>query len=130
MTDPNMLSLAVIRFLGHGTEAYPKASSARLIDEFGAEMASRLESEVRAILDELNSLKPDWPVHSSAAAIARAKEDVLRRHPEYGEKQLNVLNWPLNSACIWAKEEMRRRHPELSEDALNALDWAFSFGWR
>lgn len=100
MNDQNVLSMAVVRFLGYGAEKYPDESPSRLVDEFGLEMASKLESEVRQLLDELNSLKPDWSSQSLVMAGA------------------------------WAKEEMRRAHPYLNEKALEALEWAFTWWWR
>ena len=100
MTDPNMVSLAVTRFLGYGIATYPDENSARLVDEFGAETASKLEPDVRLLLDELNNLKPDWSAHS------------------------------LVTAGAWVKEEMHRSHPELNQGALNALEWAFTWWWR
>lgn len=100
MTDPNMLSLAVIRFLGYGMATHPDENSTRLVDEFGAETASKLEPDVRQLFDELNSLKPDWSAHT------------------------------LVTAGAWAKEEMRRSHPELNQGALDALEWAFTWWWR
>jgi len=100
MTDPSMLSLAVIRFLGYGMATHPDEDSARLVDEFGTETASKLEPDVRQLLDELNNLKPDWSAHT------------------------------LVTAGAWAKEEMRRSHPELNKGALDALEWAFTWWWR
>jgi hypothetical protein len=100
MTDANKLSLAVIRFLGYGIATHPDENSACLVDEFGAETASKLEAGIRLLLGELNNLKPDWSIHS------------------------------LVSAGAWAKEEMRRRHPELNQGALDALEWAFTWSWR
>ena len=100
MTAPNVLSLAVVRFLGYGMATHPDEDPARLVGEFGAQMASTLEPDVRQLLDELNKLKPDWSAHS------------------------------LVTAGAWAKEEIRRRHPELSQDALDALEWAFTWWWR
>jgi hypothetical protein len=100
MTDSNMLSLAVTRFLGYGMAAYPDENPARLIEEFGAQAASKLESDVRLLLDELNNLKPDWSMHS------------------------------LVTAGAWAKDNMRCSHPELNQEALDALEWAFTWWWR
>lgn len=98
--DPSMLSLAVIRYLGHGIALHPDENSARLVEEFGAETASGIEPYVRQLLDELNSLKPDWTVHT------------------------------LVTAGAWAKDKMSRTHPELNEGALRALEWTFTWWWR
>lgn len=100
MIFPDALSLAVIRFLGYGKAAHPEEDSTRLMDEFGVVAGSKLEPEVRQLLDELNGLKPDWSAHS------------------------------LVTAGAWAKEEMRRSHPELNHEALDALEWAFTWWWR
>ena len=90
MIDSNMISLAVTRFLGYGMATYPDENPARLIEAFGPQAASKLESDVRLLLEELNNLKPDWSEHS------------------------------LLTAGAWAKEEMRRNHPELNQGALDA----------
>ena len=100
MTDPNMLSLAMIRFLGYGVATHPDENSARIVDEFGAKKASELEPDVRQLLNELNSLKPDWSAHT------------------------------LVTAGVWAKEEMHRNHPELNQGALDAIEWVFTWWWR
>lgn len=100
MNDQNVLSLAVMCFLGYGTEKYPSESPSRLVDEFGPEMATKLEPEVKQLLDELNSIKPDWSSQSLVMAGA------------------------------WAKEEMHRSHPGLNEGALDALEWVFTWWWR
>lgn len=100
MTDSNMLSLAVTRFLGYGMATYPDENPARLVDEFGAQAASKLEMDVRLLLGELNNLKPDWSMHSLASAGA------------------------------WARNNMHHSHPDLNQEALDALEWAFTWWWR
>lgn len=100
MIAPNATSAAVVCFLGYGRTTHPDEDSTRLVDEFGAETASKLELDVRRLLDELNNLKPDWTAHS------------------------------LVTAGAWAKEEMHRGHPELDQAALEALEWAFTWWWR
>lgn len=100
MITPSVISLAVVRFLGYGRTTHPDEDSMRLVDEFGAETASKLEPDVRRLLDDLNNLKPDWSAHS------------------------------LVTAGAWAKEKMRRGHPELDQEALDALEWAFTWWWR
>jgi len=94
------LSLAVTAFLGYGSANHPMEQPERLLDVFDSKQAHELEVEVRALLDELNKLQPDW----SSLSLAEAG--------------------------TWASNEMHRRHPELNQDALKALKWAFTWWWR
>ncbi len=100
MTDSNLLSAAVTRFLGYGLSTFPDEDPARLVEAFGTKTATQLESDVTMLLEEFGQLKPDWSTHS------------------------------LVTAGAWAKDNMRRSHPELSQEALDALEWAFTWWWR
>jgi len=100
MIAQNEFSLAVVRFLGYGRTIHPVEDLTQLVGEFGIETTSKLEPDIRQLLDDLNNLKPDWSVHS------------------------------LVTAGAWAKEEMSRSHPELNQEALDALEWAFTWWWR
>jgi len=97
--DGDVLSDAVVVYLGYGVERIPAESDARLIEKYGDE-AEVLGRKVKGILSDLNSITPDWSVHS------------------------------LDSGTKWALEQLKRRHGNLSADAMSALGWAFSWWWR
>jgi len=130
MNDSNLFSLAVVCYLGYGTEKYPRQNQKNLADKFGSGLASELEPEIKKLLDELESFKPDLSEHSIAATEVFAKEKLRRKNPSLGEEDIDAhwskYSW-LHTACILAKEEMSRKHPELSEEAIDALEWAFSW---
>jgi hypothetical protein len=98
--DPHQLNQAVIHFLGYGKTPYPDESPARLLHEFGAELAPQLQCEIAILLKDLNELRPDWSIHS------------------------------LVTAGFWAREEIQRRHPYLEPKALDALVWLFTWWWK
>lgn len=99
-TNSNVLSRALVAYLGYGIDRFPKEDMSRLISTFGEELSTKLRPQVQEILAELGQLKPNWEVHT------------------------------LESSGAWAKQEMKKRHPNLDNDALDALGWTFTWWWR
>ena len=95
----NDISIAVSLYLGYGLTSFPKEDASRLVPRFGSN-ASRLETQVRALLTELDSVRPDWNAHSLA------------------------------SGSQWAVAQLRSAHPELEDDAVNALVWTYAWWWK
>ena len=96
----NEISEAVILFLGVGSSPTPSRIRDNLTQRFGPTRAALLESQVRALLDEVMAINIDWEKHS------------------------------LVSGGELALAHMRLQHPELNEEALKALEWEFSWNWR
>lgn len=97
---PDLLSKAIVLFIGFGEAFAPDHDATRLVREFGATEAAVLEPKVRAILDELGTTRVNWSKHT----LVSAEQEVLAT--------------------------MHARHPGLSEEALRALGWDFTFFWR
>lgn len=98
--EENQLSCALVKYLGYGTEPYPKEDESRLVTLFGNELSTRLRRPIQQILGDLDQLKPDWNKYS------------------------------MESVGTWVKDEMRLRYPSLDGHALNALAWVFMWWWR
>jgi hypothetical protein len=94
------INKALILYIGYGITSYPKEDNARLVAEFGPELAPVLEIQVKSLLEELDQIKPDWNTHT------------------------------LISAAKSAADELRRRHSELNEQSSKALEWIFSWWWK
>ena len=93
------LSHALIKYIGYKNAKIPQNNASAVASEF-CNSADLLIEEINEILNELNSLQPDWELHS------------------------------LDSAEKWAGRVMKERHPDLDDEALSALQWAFTWWWR
>src|SRR5690242_13454667 len=93
----NLISEALSLYVGYGITSFPKEDVSRLKEKFDSDVALRLEKEIKLILEDLDSIKPDWKSHS------------------------------LVSGSKWAVEELRHLHPELNSKAVEALEWIFSW---
>ena len=100
MTNPNTLSAALPLYVGYGLTGFPKEDGSRLVEVFGPELGSQLETEIKQLLVELDQLKPDWDAHT------------------------------LVSASKWASASLRHKYPGLDQTAVASLEWVFSWWWR
>ena len=96
----NDVSTAVTMYLGYGSSAFPLTDYARLVSNFGDARAVELKSQIKSLLQELDSSPIDWSSHS------------------------------LQSAGDLVRSSTRARHPELTDEAVQALVWKFTFDWR
>lgn len=94
------INTAISIYVGYGITPFPKENSARLAGSFDIEAARQLESQINALLSELEKLQPDWTAHTLA------------------------------SASKWAVTELKRSHPELDDKATDALEWIYSWWWK
>lgn len=96
----DVLSEALVGYLGAGRASSPQRDSAWLLAKHGAVTAALLETALSALLVELDRLEFDWTGHS------------------------------LVTGTEAFEAEVRTCHPDLSEAAVRALGWRFSFMWR
>jgi hypothetical protein len=94
------INAAVPLYLGYGTASFPTENASRLVAEFGPETGSKLERQVKLLLEELNKIKADWSLQT------------------------------LVSGSKWAVSELRQKHPELDDQAVAALEWTYSWWWK
>jgi hypothetical protein len=90
--DNDMLNRAVRRYIGYGVNSFPNEDPARLIAEFGPELGSRLDTQVKSLLEELDRIKPvidSSPLLSAKNAVAELKLN----HPELDPNTIDALEW-------------------------------------
>jgi hypothetical protein len=91
------LNRAIVLYLGYETEVYPKCDADRIHSSFEGQEAGNLASQVKALLAELDAVRPDWKAHT------------------------------LVSGSAWAVAQLKRTHSELDDNATAALEWAYSW---
>ncbi|TCO62383.1 hypothetical protein [Actinocrispum wychmicini] len=78
MPTDDRLTAAVVAYLPGGWRRDPVAAGDALV-------------EVTALADEVTALPVDWTVHDLASAVAMARDEMRRRHPELGPAAIAVL---------------------------------------
>lgn len=94
------LNEAIARYIGWSISAFPKEDAARVVERFGMVLAPALVERVRALLDELRAIQPDWTRHTLVTAS--------------------------RSAAML----MKNGHPELDDPAVAAFEWIYSWWWK
>ena len=98
--DPDLVSEAIVLWLGFRIVPWPKRDESRVSERFGAEVANDLLPAVRELEDEF---------YESDARHKAADVEVM------GEQ---------------ASAEFRAAYPNLSDDAVAALAWAYTFDFK
>ena len=88
---------AITLYIGWKINPFPKEDEGRVLDRFGLAAGGVLVTRVRAILDELQQLQPNWNEHD------------------------------LVSASKWAADQIKLKNPELDDAAIAALEWIYSW---
>jgi cytochrome P450 len=94
------LSEAVILWTGWKHAAWPSRDESRVVQRFGADVASGIMSEVYKLESDFYS--------SDARHIAR----------------------DLATMGEIASDQFRERHPEIEEEAVRALSWCYTFDYK
>ena len=98
--DPDLVSEAIVVWLGFRIVPWPQRDESRVVERFGVDRAIPLLPIVRALEDEF---------YGSDA-----------RHQASDVKAMGEQ----------ASAEFRVEHPELSDDAVTALAWAYTFDFK
>ncbi|MBS1905237.1 MAG: hypothetical protein JST33_01450 [Actinobacteria bacterium] len=98
--EDQLLSQAVIVFLGKGRSAFPRSDEQAVVLLAESAHAEGLVGRVRTVISDLMAVEVDWSTHTLS---------------EGGDE---------------AERVMRASHPELTADALAALRWMFTYNWR
>ena len=98
--DSSLLSNSIVVWTGWGRLSWPSRDEARLVEEFGSELAASLLPEIRKLEDDFYE------------SDARHTAIDLR---EMGER---------------ASGRFRTRHPEPAEEAIRALAWCYTYDYK
>ena len=98
--DEDLVTRAIVVWLGWGRAAWPHRNEATLVAEFGTDVAVDVLPEVRRLEREFYM------------------SDAWRVAPD------------LSTMGDQAAAEFRARHPEIGEDAVEALAWSYTFDYR
>lgn len=80
-------------YYGYGVTLYPKPSLDRLEALVGPENLHASEEVIKAVVVELQELRPDWSVESLASAGEWVKKQMGARHPTLDQLSLETLAW-------------------------------------
>ena len=80
MNNNEELNRAIVLYLGFGFVPIPRLERERIINEFGIEKATKLESFINSILEELGRINIDWSIHTleSASQVEKKKKRAYR----------------------------------------------------
>ena len=98
--DSSLLSNSIVVWTGWGRLSWPSRDEARLVEEFGSELAASLLPEIRKLEDDF---------YESDA-----------RHAAVDLEEMGDL----------ASERFRARHPDVTEDAIQALAWCYTYDYK
>lgn len=94
------VNVAIPLYVGWQITSVPDEDLSRVASKFAPEKVEGIGQRVAAILQELNTIEPDWNEHSLA------------------------------SGSSWAVALLKAKFPFLDEEAVKALEWTFSWWWR
>jgi hypothetical protein len=85
------LTQALRLYLERSHSTWPRRNLQAVLSAFGSTQGPELLAKIDSLLEEANSLHPDWTVHS------------------------------LQSATSWVETQMQIRHPNLEKEAIACL---------
>jgi hypothetical protein len=90
MTTDDILSLAIVEYLGHGADAFPHAHAEAILGRNGGE---ELLARVRDVIGEMDGVRPDWTIMTLSEAGEYVEKEMRSRHPELSPEAVRALGW-------------------------------------
>lgn len=87
------LSQAVVAYLQRGGSSFPGTDGSVAALSTDADSAASLLARVRAIVDEMMSIKIDWATSTLSEGGREAQRVLAAQHPELGQVALEALYW-------------------------------------